>query len=69
MIHFPAQSSEGFEGRWPFTVTRMEPFNPVDPSIPNEQNPFDFDAIIATITAEPSRTATPTVVAEATRTP
>jgi hypothetical protein len=40
----------------------MQPFYPVDPSIPNERNPFDFNAMIATITAEPSRTPTPTFI-------
>lgn len=60
MIYFPPQSSDGYENRWPFNLTRTEPFHPIDPSIPSEQNPFDFDMMIATITAEPSRTPTPT---------
>jgi len=60
VIYFPPQSSEGYEGRWPFTVTRRQPFHPADPSIPDEQNPFDFDAMIATMTVESSRTPTPT---------
>jgi hypothetical protein len=31
-----------------------------DPPPSDEQNPFDFDSMIAAITAEPSRTPTPT---------
>lgn len=60
VFYFPPQSSEGYETRWPFNITRMQPFNHPDSSIPNEQNPFDFDAIIATITAQPSLTPIPT---------
>jgi hypothetical protein len=72
VIYFPPQSAEGYEGRWPFNLTRTQPFVPSDPSIPSEQNPFDFEAMIATITAEPSRTPTPTFdpqAVEATATP
>jgi hypothetical protein len=72
IIYFPPQSAEGYEGRWPFNLTRTQPFVPSDPSIPSEQNPFDFEAMIATITAEPSRTPTPTFdpqAVEATATP
>lgn len=68
MLYFPPQSSEGYETRWPFSVTRSEPFYPVDPSIPNEQNPFDFDMMLATITAQPSRTPTPTLELRSTAT-
>ena len=60
VIYFPPQNLEGYENRWPFTITRIQPFDSADPSIPNEQNPFDFDSIVATITAEPSRTPTST---------
>lgn len=58
VIYFPTQSKEGYESKWPFNITRKEPFNSSDPSIPNERNPFDFDSIIATVTAEPTRTPT-----------
>lgn len=58
IIYFPPQSNIGYESRWPFNLTRIEPFVPTDPSIPSEQNPFDFEAIFATITAEPSRSPT-----------
>ncbi|MCB9458897.1 MAG: hypothetical protein H6670_04560 [Anaerolineaceae bacterium] len=43
MIYFPPQGREGYERRWPFNLTRMTPYYPVDPSIPSEQNPFSFD--------------------------
>jgi hypothetical protein len=72
IIYFPPQSVEGYDGRWTFNLTRTQPFVPSDPSIPSEQNPFDFNAMIATITAEPSRTPTPTFApqaVEATATP
>lgn len=69
LIYFPRQNLEGFENRWPFTVTRMQRFNPADVSIPNEVNPFDFDSMVATITAEPSRTPTPTLMPVTTATP
>lgn len=59
LIYFPPQNLEAYETRWPYIITRMRPFNSSDPSIPNEQNPFDFAAMLATITAEPSRTSTP----------
>jgi hypothetical protein len=61
VIYFIPQSSRGYETRWPFSTTYNQPFYPVDPSIPSEQNPFNFDSMIATITAEPSRTPTPTL--------
>lgn len=63
-IYFPYQDIEGYEDRWPYNQTRK--FNvylpsPEDPSVDfGPENPFDFDAIIATITAQPSRTPTPT---------
>jgi hypothetical protein len=62
-IYFPYQEAEGYENRWPYNQTR--PFNPFlawpyqgyDEYGP--ENPFDFESMIATITAEPSRTPTP----------
>jgi len=64
IVYFSYQTAEGFEERWPFNRTNSE--NPTggdrvyDPSPSEVQNPFDFNAMIATITAEPSRTPTPT---------
>lgn len=66
IIYFPYQSAEGFETRWPYTYTNAK--NPTggdvvyDPPPSELQNPFDFEAMIATITAEPTRTPTPTFV-------
>jgi hypothetical protein len=62
-VYFPYQDSEGYADRFPYNRTAITPFIGdvlYDPPIPTAQNPFDFDAIIATMTAEPSRTATPT---------
>jgi hypothetical protein len=64
--YFPYQSKIGFENRWPYNQTSSE--NPpegdhrYEPTPSRERNPFDFDAMVATITAEPSRTPTPTFV-------
>lgn len=64
IVYFPYQTVEGFEERWPYNRTNSE--NPVysgrvyDPAPSEEQNPFDFEVMIATITAQPSRTPTPT---------
>lgn len=62
-FYFPFQEVTGYEQRWPYNATKPEmpnlAFAPGDP-VPTEQNPFDFDAMVATITAQPSRTPTPT---------
>lgn len=63
-IYFPYQEIDGYEDRWPYNQTRQYnpflswPYTGRDDYGP--ENPFDFAAMIATITAEPSRTATPT---------
>lgn len=71
-VYFPYQEVAGYEDRWPYNQTRK--FNPYLP-LPQEigaseaaldfgpENPFDFDAMIATITAQPSRTPTSTATA------
>lgn len=62
MVYFPYQELDGYEERWPYTH-RAEPrpdFVTSTPYLPYETDPFDFDAMIATITAQPSRTPTPT---------
>lgn len=72
---FPYQEVEGYEHRWPYNATQPE--LPVQAlwvlgtgeEVPTEQNPFDFDAMIATITAEPSRTPTATPTPNATESP
>jgi hypothetical protein len=62
-IYFPYQEAEGYENRWPYNQTR--PFNQflAWPSQGYDEygpeNPFDFESMIATITAEPTRTVTP----------
>lgn len=59
-IYFPYQDVSGYEARFPYNRTARIPFvgdEVFNPPLPTEQNPFDFDAIIATITAQPSRTS------------
>jgi hypothetical protein len=64
IVYFPYQTDQAFEERWPFNRTNSE--NPIggdrvyDPPPSEEQNPFNFEVMIATITAQPSRTPTPT---------
>ena len=65
MTYFPFQPVEGFETRWPFNRTvsgelleQLERRATLTPEVPNVANPFDFDEMIATITAQPSRTPT-----------
>jgi hypothetical protein len=63
-IYFPYQDVEDYETRWPYNQTRLFnqflswPYEGYDDYGP--ENPFDFDAMLATITAEPSQTPTPT---------
>ncbi|HEX2907889.1 MAG TPA: hypothetical protein VHO69_13555 [Phototrophicaceae bacterium] len=72
IIYFPFQDVAGYEDRWPFKETVSENgylmgFAP-DKELPTEPNPFDFEAMVATLTAEPSRTptlaSTPTATAK-----
>lgn len=64
IVYFPYQSTQDFEERWPYNRTNSE--NPTggdrvyEPPPSEAQNPFNFADIVATITAEPSRTPTPT---------
>ena len=64
LIYFPYQSDQGFETRWPYDEAGTQ--NPLggdvgyDPEPSDKQIPFDFDAMIATITTQPPRTPTPT---------
>jgi hypothetical protein len=64
IIYLPYQSKAGFEERYPYRYTTKENLDEVakiyDPPLSEAQNPFDFEAMIATITAQPSRTPTPT---------
>jgi hypothetical protein len=57
-VYMPYQSAVGFETKWPYNRTRTMPPLAGDevfiPPLPTEQNPFNFDAMIATITAEPN---------------
>lgn len=67
-IYFPFQDAEGYETRWPFNQTYPEeqyiegaaPFVATD--VPTERNPFDFEAIVATIVAQPTVPSTATHV-------
>lgn len=64
IVYFPYQTNEEFEEHWPYIYTNLE--NPrggdrvYEPPPSEAQNPFDFEVMIATITAQPSRTPTPT---------
>lgn len=61
-IFFPYQSAEGYENRWPYNrryKTQVQGGQGWIPPLPKEENPFDFDLMLATITAQPTRTLTP----------
>ncbi len=70
IFYFPYQETEGFEQRWPYNATWPEwAINRATGDVlPTEQNPFNFDAMVATITAQPSRTPTPTLEPRSTET-
>jgi hypothetical protein len=61
LVYFPYQTLEDYEEQWPYTHRASPRPNLVTrtPELPYVDNPFDFDAMIATITALPSQTATP----------
>jgi hypothetical protein len=61
VVYFPYQDLNDYEDKWPFNQTLTEGLPDGDLAIPDEQNPFDFNAILATITAEPSYPPTATV--------
>ena len=60
IFYFMPQNTIGYETRWPFVFTRQYPFNPSYPDdrYITEQNPFDFDSMIATMTIIPIFTPT-----------
>lgn len=60
IFYFPYQESTGFDQRWPYNATWSEwaPNLATGDVLPTEQNPFNIDGIIATITSQPSRTPT-----------
>ena len=62
VVYLPYQSKDGFENRWPYNQTSPEYFDSgvYNPTPSKERNPFDFQAMSATIAAEPLRTPTPT---------
>lgn len=66
-IYFSPIEGDDYTNQYPYNRTWF-PDTPELEDIYGEQNPFDFDAIIATITAEPSRTPTPTFPPRATTT-
>ncbi|QPC82470.1 hypothetical protein G4Y79_22745 [Phototrophicus methaneseepsis] len=61
MVYFPYQALQGYEDRWPYThrVASKADLVTLTPEVPNEVNPFDFDSMLATMTAEPTFTSTP----------
>jgi hypothetical protein len=62
IVFFPPQLTKGYAERWPYNRTWpvwIPPHEKRD-DLSSVQNPFDFDAMIATVTAHPSRTPTPT---------
>jgi hypothetical protein len=58
ITYFPYQQVEGYETRWPYNRTRAQ--NPYIPKPIGTENPFDLEAMMATVTLQPSRTPTPT---------
>lgn len=62
VVYFPFQPVKGYEDRWPFNQTRTKPLEHPEggKQPPSEQNPFDYKAIQAKLTAQPSPTVTPT---------
>jgi hypothetical protein len=71
IVLFPFQSVEGYETRWPFNRTQLTPTHPDDPeqTVSPNKNPFDFDAIVATLTAQPPRTPSPIPIPHSSPTP
>jgi hypothetical protein len=63
IYYFPFVDASSFEDEYPFAYTRQESLSSI------EQNPFDFENIVATVTAQPTRTTTPTLIPIATETP
>jgi hypothetical protein len=62
LVLFPIQDKAGYETRWPYLYTpKGIPFvsGLSDEYFELPQNPFDFDAMVATITAESWRTRIP----------
>ncbi len=66
LIYFPYQSTVDYQQRWPYKYTRLTIVGDLYHS--HKQNPFDIAAIVATITAQPSRTPTSTFTPRPTRT-
>jgi hypothetical protein len=63
LIYIPYQSSQDYATRWPYNRTSISwPITDesTSPSLPTEQNPFNLQGMVVTITAQPSRTPTPT---------
>ena len=67
IIYFPYQENVNYEEKWPyvFTIDYSPPYDNLT-SIPQTLNPFEFNSMVATMTAEPSRTRTATPTATAT---
>lgn len=61
LVYFPYQNPLNYEDRWPYNATWPTVNDAwTGDYIPTEQNPFNFNAMLVTITAQPSRTPTPT---------
>jgi hypothetical protein len=70
IIFFPYQDIKGHETRWPYNKTRSANFPVQGMGTPEgKQNPFDFEDLVMTITAQPSRTPTTTFQPRPTKTP
>lgn len=61
-IYFPYQETDDYEDRWPYNQTRkLNPYlvSPEDARVDfGTENPFDFDTIELTVTAQPTQTPT-----------
>jgi hypothetical protein len=69
IIYFPYQEIRGYEKRWPYDRTRSLTFPEGLDTPSGKQNPFDFDSMVQTVTAQPSRTPTSSVKARPSKTP
>ncbi len=67
IVYFSYQASTGYEVKWPYKWTN--PNKTLESGLPFEQDPFDYSAMFATMTAQPSRTPASIFTVEPARTP
>ncbi len=70
IIYYPYQSPVDYQQRWPYKYTRDSYPRPdviYSTGDTEKQNPFDFRAMLATITAQPSSAPTSTATTQPTR--